>query len=29
MGWLSYAFTCAALGVVGLGAVVYRLVGRH
>jgi predicted MFS family arabinose efflux permease len=29
MGWLAYAFTCAALGVVGLGAVVYRLVGRH
>ena len=29
MGWLSYAFTGAALGVVGLGAVVYRLVGRH
>jgi predicted MFS family arabinose efflux permease len=29
MGWLTYAFTGAALGVVGLGAVVYRLVGRH
>jgi predicted MFS family arabinose efflux permease len=29
MGWLSYAFSGAALGVVGLGAVVYRLVGRH
>ncbi len=29
MGWLAYAFTGAALGVVGLGAVVYRLVGRH
>jgi predicted MFS family arabinose efflux permease len=29
MGWLSYAFTGAAMGVVGLGAVVYRLVGRH
>jgi predicted MFS family arabinose efflux permease len=29
MGWLSHAFTGAALGVVGLGAVVYRLVGRH
>ncbi len=29
MGWLSYAFTGAALGVVGLGAVVYRLVGRY
>jgi predicted MFS family arabinose efflux permease len=29
MGWLRYAFTGAALGVVGLGAVVYRLVGRH
>jgi predicted MFS family arabinose efflux permease len=29
MGWLAYAFTGAAMGVVGLGAVVYRLVGRH
>jgi predicted MFS family arabinose efflux permease len=29
MGWLAYAFTGAALGVVGLGALVYRLVGRH
>jgi predicted MFS family arabinose efflux permease len=29
MGWLSHAFTGAALGVVGWGAVVYRLVGRH
>jgi predicted MFS family arabinose efflux permease len=29
MGWLAYAFTAAAVGVVGLGAVVYRLVGRH
>jgi len=29
MGWLSWAFTIAAVGVMGLGAVVYRLVGRH
>ena len=29
MGWLSWAFTLAAVGVMGLGAVVYRLVGRH
>ena len=29
MGWLAYAFTVAALGVVVLGVVVYRLVGRH
>lgn len=29
MGWLSWAFTLAAVGVTGLGAVVYRLVGRH
>jgi predicted MFS family arabinose efflux permease len=29
MGWLSYAFTCAALGGGGWGGVVYRLVGRH
>ena len=29
MGWLSWAFTFAAVGVMGLGAVVYRLVGRH
>lgn len=29
MGWLAYAFTAAALGVVLLGVVVYRLVGRH
>lgn len=29
MGWLAYAFTGAAAGVVVLGAVVYRLVGRH
>ena len=29
LGWLAYAFTAAAVGVVGLGAVVYRLVGRH
>jgi hypothetical protein len=26
---LAYAFTGAAAGVVVLGAVVYRLVGRH
>ena len=29
LGWLAYAFTGAAVGVVVLGAVVYRLVGRH
>jgi len=29
MGWLTYAFTGAAVGVVGLGVWVYRLVGRH
>jgi predicted MFS family arabinose efflux permease len=29
MGWLAYAFSAAAVGVVVLGAVVYRLVGRH
>ncbi len=29
MGWLTYAFTAAALGVSGLGVWVYRLVGRH
>ena len=29
MGWLAYAFTAAALGVTGLGVLVYRLVGRH
>jgi len=29
MGWLAHAFTAAALGVTVLGAVVYRLVGRH
>jgi predicted MFS family arabinose efflux permease len=29
MGWLAYAFTGAALGVVLLGGVVYRLVGRN
>jgi predicted MFS family arabinose efflux permease len=28
-GWLAYAFTGAAVGVVVLGAVVVRLVGRH
>ena len=28
-GWLTYAFTAAALGVVVLGTLVYRLVGRH
>ena len=28
-GWLTYAFTAAALGVVLLGTLVYRLVGRH
>jgi hypothetical protein len=29
LDWLAYAFTGAAVGVVVLGAVVYRLVGRH
>ncbi len=29
MGWLAYAFTAAAVGVMGLGVLVYRLVGRH
>jgi predicted MFS family arabinose efflux permease len=29
MGWLAYAFTAAAVGVSGLGVMVYRLVGRH
>jgi predicted MFS family arabinose efflux permease len=29
MGWLAYAFSAAAVGVVALGVVVYRLVGRH
>lgn len=29
MGWLAYAFTTAAVGVTGLGVLVYRLVGRH
>jgi predicted MFS family arabinose efflux permease len=29
LGWLAYAFTAAALGVSGLGVLVYRLVGRH
>lgn len=29
MGWLAYAFTAAAAGVMVLGAVVYRLVGQH
>jgi predicted MFS family arabinose efflux permease len=29
MGWLAYAFTVAAVGVTGLGVMVYRLVGRH
>jgi predicted MFS family arabinose efflux permease len=29
MGCLSYAITAAALGVSGLGVMVYRLVGRH
>jgi predicted MFS family arabinose efflux permease len=29
MGWLSWAFTIAAVGVMGLGAVIYGLVGRH
>jgi predicted MFS family arabinose efflux permease len=29
MGWLAYAFSAAAAGVVVLGVVVFRLVGRH
>lgn len=29
MGWLAFAFTAAAVGVTGLGVLVYRLVGRH
>lgn len=29
MGWLAYAFTAAAVCVIALGALVYRLVGRH
>ena len=29
MGWLAYAFSAAAVGVMALGVVVYRLVGRH
>jgi predicted MFS family arabinose efflux permease len=29
LGWLAYAFTAAAVGVTGLGVLVYRLVGRH
>ena len=29
IGWLAYAFTGAAVGVGMLGAVIYRLVGRH
>jgi predicted MFS family arabinose efflux permease len=29
MGWLAYAFTGVAVGVLLLGAVIYRLVGRH
>jgi len=29
MGWLAYAFSAAALGVMALGVVVYRLVGKH
>ncbi len=29
MGWLAYAFTVVAVGVTGLGVLVYRLVGRH
>ena len=29
LGWLAYAFTGVAVGVVMLGAVIYRLVGRH
>jgi predicted MFS family arabinose efflux permease len=29
MGWLAYAFSVVAVGVTGLGVLVYRLVGRH
>ena len=29
MGWLAYAFTAAAVGVTGIGVLVFRLVGRH
>jgi predicted MFS family arabinose efflux permease len=29
LGWLAYAFMAAAVGVSGLGVLVYRLVGRH
>jgi hypothetical protein len=29
MDWLAYAFSAAALGVVVLGMVVFRLVGKH
>ena len=29
MGWLAYAFSAAAVGVMGLGVVAYRGVGRH
>ena len=29
LGWLAYAFTGVAVGVVMLGAVIYLLVGRH
>ncbi len=29
MGWLAYAFTVVAVGVTGLGVLVYSLVGRH
>ena len=29
LGWLAYAFTGVAVGVVMLGAVIYQLVGRH
>jgi predicted MFS family arabinose efflux permease len=29
MGWLAYAFTGVAVGVLLLGAVIYRLVGRY
>jgi predicted MFS family arabinose efflux permease len=29
LGWLAYAFTGVAVGVLLLGAVIYRLVGRH
>jgi len=29
MGWLAYAFSAAAVFVLALGLVVYRLVGKH